>query len=251
MANKIDTINFCGIDLVCVTRDEFATFAIAESRKFERRISFSLNGESLAKYHFDSVFAPQLLKADYIHADGMSIVSASGKICVKGLPERIATTDWFHDVAKQSEKSGETHYFLGGNQDTIQQTIINVKSLYPDLQIAGYRNGYFTKDEYGIVLKEINEVKPHFIWVGLGRPKQEQFSMLIREHCEVGFIKTCGGLFDFLSGNNRRAPEFIQSLGLEWLFRLSLEPKRLFKRYFVTNCQCFVIFGKYYFKNKS
>jgi len=243
---KMKKIQFCGIELVSLTKDEFASFAIEASHKFNKIISYSLNGESLAKYHYDRSFAPLLREADYIHADGMSIVAASKRICKVGLPERIATTDWFHNVAIQSEKSGETHYFLGGNENTIQKTINEVRKLYPRLKIVGYRNGYFSGNQHKDVLNDINQAQPNFVWVGLGRPKQEQFSLLIRDHCRVGFIKTCGGLFDFLSGNNQRAPVLMQKLGLEWLFRLSLEPKRLFKRYFITNCQCVLIFLKYY-----
>ncbi|GGH30714.1 WecB/TagA/CpsF family glycosyltransferase [Sphingobacterium alkalisoli] len=244
----IKTINFCDIELVCVSRDEFAKFAIEKSREFQCAISYSLNGESLAKYHYDKSFAPLLLEADYIHADGMSIVAASKRICEVGLPERIATTDWFHDVARLSEQTGEGHYFLGGSEDTIQKTIANVRKQYPKLNIVGFKNGYFTDNELSIVLDDIRYKKPHIIWVGLGRPKQEEVSVLIRDTCEVGLIKTCGGLFDFLSGNNKRSPMVLQKLGLEWLYRLSLEPKRLFKRYLVTNSQCLSIFFKFYLK---
>ncbi|RZF58939.1 WecB/TagA/CpsF family glycosyltransferase [Sphingobacterium corticibacterium] len=244
------TIRFCGTELVCLSKDEFAAFAIDISHRFNKIISFSLNGESLAKFHNDADFRTLFLNADYVHADGMSIVSASKKLSKEALPERIATTDWFHNVAEQSEESGESHYFLGGDELTIQKTIGNVRKLYPNLKIAGYRNGYFSEADQQEVLNDINSARPNFVWVGLGRPKQERFSLLIRDNCEVGLIKTCGGLFDFLSGNNKRAPVLMQKLGLEWLYRLSLEPKRLFRRYFVTNCQCLIIFSKYYFIKK-
>lgn len=247
---KIKILKFCGVDLVCATRHEFAEFVLENARKMQPFISFSLNGESLAKFHSDPDFKKLFLNADYVHADGMSIVSASKRLAKEGLPERIATTDWFHNVAEQSERSGESHYFLGGDELTIQKTIGNVRKLYPSLKIAGYRNGYFSEADQQEVLNDINSVRPNFIWVGLGRPKQERFSLLIRDNCQVGLIKTCGGLFDFLSGNNKRAPVLMQKMGLEWLYRLSLEPRRLFRRYFITNCQCLIIFSKYYFAKK-
>jgi N-acetylglucosaminyldiphosphoundecaprenol N-acetyl-beta-D-mannosaminyltransferase len=245
MENSIETIRFCDIELVCATRDEFAKFAISQSRKFRSLISYSLNGESLAKYHYDKNFAPMLLQADYIHADGMSIVSASRKICPKGLPERIATTDWFHDVASLTEETGEGHYFLGATEETLIKTLFNVRKMYPKLNIVGSHNGYFSEDGLEAILEDIKLKRPHIIWVGLGRPKQELVSSRIKEACEVGLIKTCGGLFDFLSGNNKRSPIILQKIGLEWLYRLSLEPRRLFKRYLVTNTQCLLIFFKY------
>ncbi|MCE6992747.1 WecB/TagA/CpsF family glycosyltransferase [Dyadobacter sp. CY323] len=245
------TIQFCGVELVNLTRDQFATFVIEESRKFGKIISFSLNGESLAKFHNDLDFKKLFLNANYVHADGMSIVTASKMLSKEGLPERIATTDWFHNVASQSRKNGESHYFLGGNEDTIQKTVANVRSQYPGIKIAGFRNGYFSEADHEKVLKEIDDAHPNFIWVGLGRPKQELFSLLIRDNCEVGIIKTCGGLFDFLAENNRRAPLIMRRLGLEWLFRLYLQPRRLFKRYLVTNYQSLKIFAKYLFKTNN
>ena len=243
--NSLEIINFCGISVVCATRERFAEFLISKSNEFNRLISYSLNGESLAKFHEDDDFKKMFLNADYVHADGMSIAFASKILNKKPLPERIATTDWFHNVARLSEISGESHYFLGGNDVTLSKTISNVKSLYPNLNIVGYQNGYFAEDEYDRVLKDIDNANPNFIWVGLGRPKQETFSLLIRDNCRVGLIKTCGGLFDFISGNNRRAPIVMQKFGLEWLFRLYLQPKRLYKRYLITNYQSLRIFLKY------
>ncbi|QBQ39827.1 WecB/TagA/CpsF family glycosyltransferase [Sphingobacterium psychroaquaticum] len=250
-SNDISTIDFCDIKLVCATRDEFAKFAIEKSREYKSIISYSLNGESLAKYHNDASFPPLFLHADYVHADGMSIVKASKLLCKPSLPERIATTDWFHDVAKLCEETGETHYFLGGSQETIEKTIQNVQRAYPLLNIVGYRNGYFDENQLKQVVDEINECSPHFVWVGLGRPKQENVSALLKRDTKVGVIKTCGGLFDFLAGSNRRAPMLLQKIGMEWAFRLSLEPRRLFKRYFVTNYQSLIIFMKYYVQNKQ
>lgn len=248
---SLQIIDFCGIDLVAVTREKFAEFMVFESRKLNKIISYSLNGESLAKFYEDAEFKELFLNADYVHADGMSIAFASKILNKVSLPERIATTDWFHDVAKLSEKSGESHFFLGGSQDTIEKTIANVKKLYPNLNIAGYRNGYFTAEEEKDVLDFIDKLQPNFVWVGLGRPKQEKFSLKIKDNCRVGVIKTCGGLFDFLAGTNKRAPMLMQRLGLEWLFRLYLEPKRLFRRYMVTNYQSLKIFTSYALKSKK
>lgn len=249
--NSINIINFCGVDTVCTTKEVFAEFLISESNKFDRLISYSLNGESLAKFHDDADFRRLFLNADYVHADGMSIAFASKILNKTPLPERIATTDWFHNVARLSEKSGETHYFLGGDEDTISKTIRNVRNLYPNLNIVGFQSGYFSENEYKEVLNKIDQANPNFIWVGLGRPKQEIFSLLIRDNCRVGLIKTCGGLFDFLAGNNKRAPIIMQQLGFEWLYRLYLQPQRLYKRYLITNYQSLKIFLKYFIKSSS
>lgn len=246
----IKTIAICGIQIIANTRKEFARFAIDRSKELKNFISFSLNGESLAKYHNDEVFRELFLESDFVHADGMSIVSASKVLHTKGLPERIATTDWFHDVAELSEESGVSHYFLGSDQLTIKRTIENVKKRYPKLNIVGYHHGYFSENDEREVLNEIHACKPNFLWLGLGRPRQEKFAIKVRDNCQVGFIKTCGGLFDFLAGNNRRAPELMQNIGLEWLYRLYLQPRRLFKRYVVTNWQSTTIVLSHLVNNK-
>ena len=109
---------------------------------------------------------------------------------------------------------------------------------YPDLKIAGRRNGYFSKDEEAEIVAEINDLKPDILWVSMGVPREQRF---IREHIDslknVGVIKTSGGLFDFLSERNSRAPNWMQSAGLEWAYRAMQEPKRLGPRYLLTNPQ--------------
>lgn len=253
MSNTVSlkTICFCDIKLVNLTRTDFASFAIDRSRELKGYISFSLNGESLAKFHNDKDFAKIFSEADFVHADGMSIVSASNLVSSEKLPERIATTDWFHDVASKSEGTQISHYFVGGSPATISKTIANVKEKYPKLNVIGFHHGYYKDDEVQAVLDDINSKSPNFIWVGLGRPRQELFALLVRDKCKVGLIKTCGGLFDFLAGTNRRAPMAMQKMGLEWLFRLYLQPRRLFKRYLVTNYQSIKIMLYYLITRKN
>jgi N-acetylglucosaminyldiphosphoundecaprenol N-acetyl-beta-D-mannosaminyltransferase len=95
---------------------------------------------------------------------------------------------------------------------------------------------YMSADEEGAVVDEINAAAPDILWIGMGVPREISFSTRHRDKLtNVGLIKTSGGLFDFLSSKNSRAPAWMQTTGLEWLYRLSLEPKRLFRRYASTN----------------
>jgi N-acetylglucosaminyldiphosphoundecaprenol N-acetyl-beta-D-mannosaminyltransferase len=148
-----------------------------------------------------------------------------------GLPERVATTDLFHDVAKIAGTAGATFYLLGATQDTIETAVAKVRRAYPGLVIAGFRNGYFTREEEAQVVADINAAR-----IGMGTPREQVFAARNRERLtNVGVVKTSGGLFDFLSGRNRRAPMWLQAAGLEWLHRLALEPRRLLLRYLTTN----------------
>ena len=109
-------------------------------------------------------------------------------------------------------------------------------SLYPRLRILGYRDGYFGSDQEPGIIADINAARPDILWVGMGAPREQAFAVRNRRHLHgVGIIKTSGGLFDFLSGNVRRAPVWMQSIGLEWAYRTFLEPRRLAGRYLMTN----------------
>ncbi len=196
----------------------------------------SANGQVLSMCARDEAAHALFLSADLIHADGMPLVFASRWKCRTPLPERVATTDLFHDAAKIAEAAGATFYLLGATQQTIEAAVAKVRQAYPGLTIAGFHNGYFTRDEEAQVVADIDAARPDILWVGMGAPREQLFAARNRERLtNVGVIKTSGGLFDFLSGRNRRAPLWLQAAGLEWLYRLTLEPRRMLFRYLTTN----------------
>jgi exopolysaccharide biosynthesis WecB/TagA/CpsF family protein len=171
-----------------------------------------------------------------IHADGMPLVFASRLKCGAPLPERVATTDLFHDVAVQAQSQRASFYLLGGTEPTVRTAVANVRKWYPELVIAGFRNGYFDRDEELRILAEINSVRPDILWVARGVPGEQRFAIDHRARLtNVGVVKTAGGLFDFLAGRKRRAPAWMQATGLEWLFRAAMEPRRLLVRYLITS----------------
>jgi exopolysaccharide biosynthesis WecB/TagA/CpsF family protein len=180
--------------------------------------------------------------ADMISADGMSIVFASRLASRTRLPERVATTDAFHDIARVAEKADASFYFLGATEEISARAFARTKALYPDLRLVGRRNGYFAEAEEANVIAEINAAAPDVLWVGLGVPRQQRFIVSNRAHLtSVGVAKSCGGLFDFLAGASPRAPERMQAAGLEWLYRLWLDPRRLTWRYATTNPHAAII----------
>ena len=249
--NKKSASSVCGINVNHFDRDELAKEMLMDVRqKCRGKLVFSLNGESLAKYHCDYSFRKLLKQADLIHPDGESIVRFGNLLNSKGtFKERVATTDFFHDAAEVAQREGLSFYLLGASNVEINDAVINIKSLYPNLNIAGYNDGYFSEEDTVEILKDINSSKADILWLGLGRPKQEEWAIKYRsELSTVAWIKTCGGLFDFISGKNKRAPEIMQKLGLEWLYRLSLEPKRLGYRYITTNVISVLVFARCYVK---
>jgi N-acetylglucosaminyldiphosphoundecaprenol N-acetyl-beta-D-mannosaminyltransferase len=230
-----------GLPIAVIDRAQSAQLMIdlAMSRRSARQpalVFTSANGQVLSLCANDPATRALFERADVVHADGMPLVFASRWLAREPLPERVATTDLFHDVARRAERLGTTFYLLGATDAVIEQSVARARALYPQLRIVGYRGGYFGVDEEPEVIAAINAARPDILWVGMGVPREQVFAMRNRSRLSgVGIIKTSGGLFDFLSGKNRRAPDWMQALGLEWAFRTLLEPQRLAVRYLLTN----------------
>jgi N-acetylglucosaminyldiphosphoundecaprenol N-acetyl-beta-D-mannosaminyltransferase len=230
-----------GLPIAIIDRKDSARFmadiAVLRRQSDKPALVFtSANGQVLSLCADDPETRKLYVESDLVHADGMPIVLASRLLCGNPLPERVATTDLFHDVAKIAQERGTTFYLLGGTNPVIEHAVRRARMLYPRLEIVGYRDGYFSREQEAEVVEAIDAARPDILWVGLGAPAEQRFAMHNRERLRnVGVIKTSGGLFDFLSGKNRRAPKWMQDLGLEWAYRTWLEPKRLAGRYIVTN----------------
>jgi exopolysaccharide biosynthesis WecB/TagA/CpsF family protein len=196
----------------------------------------SANGQVISMCANDAELKRLFEAFDLINADGMPMVFASRWMTSTPLPERVATTDLFHDVAELASRVGASFYFLGATEDSNRRTVENVRRQYPGLKIVGRQHGYFSASEEADIVAQVNEAAPDILWIALGVPREQEFVLRHRGAMTgVGLVKTSGGLFDFLSGLRSRAPQWIQDAGLEWLYRTWLEPRRLFKRYLVTN----------------
>ena len=197
----------------------------------------SANGQVLSLAARQADIRDLFLAADLIHADGMPLVLVSRLFHKTPLPERVCTTDLFHDVATVAQQRGARFFLLGATQSVVTQAALHARELYPNLEIVGHSGGYLRRDQdEDKIIDIINAAQPDILWLGLGVPREQIFAVRNRDRLRgVGLIKTSGGLFDFLSGKNARAPQWMQSIGLEWAYRLYLEPRRLAGRYFVTN----------------
>jgi len=128
-----------------------------------------------------------------------------------------------------------THYFLGGSAECLSKLQTTFRSLNPNLQIVGARDGYFKLDDEATILEEINRLVPDFIWVGLGTPKQQAWIHRNKSAIRRGVIFAVGFAFDVNAGTKPDAPCWMQRWGLTWLYRLCSEPRRLFPRYLKYN----------------
>jgi N-acetylglucosaminyldiphosphoundecaprenol N-acetyl-beta-D-mannosaminyltransferase len=208
--------------------------------------STSVNGQVISLCAWDRRLTEMFQSADSVNADGQPLVFLSRYFCANPLPERVATTDLFPAVAQLAARSGVTFYMLGGSEEVNRKATEASLAQYPGLRILGRRNGYFSRAEEAAIVAEIAKLKPDVLWLSLGVPLEQHFCMRnLNALRGVGIVKTSGGLFDFLSLAKRRAPLWMQKAGLEWLFRVSQEPQRLFWRYFVTNphALCLMVWG--------
>jgi N-acetylglucosaminyldiphosphoundecaprenol N-acetyl-beta-D-mannosaminyltransferase len=240
MAIEIKKTHIAGLDTVQLTKDELANIMVeqclyARANKTLPKVVLSSNGQGISLNAKSPEFAKTMKKADMIHADGQSVVFASKLFTKRPLPERISTTDFFHNAAEAAEKAGLTFFMLGASEFENELACQNMAKMYPKLNIVGRQNGFFSKDDEQQVIDEINHLKPDVLWVALGKPKQEFWCIEMKSKLNVGWIKTCGGLFSFLAGTSPRAPQWMQNAGLEWLFRVIKSPRRLGWRYLTTN----------------
>jgi N-acetylglucosaminyldiphosphoundecaprenol N-acetyl-beta-D-mannosaminyltransferase len=200
------------------------------------KVVTTVNGQVVSLFREDPLYRDAVLSTDHVAADGMSVVFASRMVTESPLPERVATTDWFHAAAKAASRHGIRFYVLGATRKMNELAIRRIRILYPYLQLAGACDGYFERDRIEEVAGQIAATRPDILWIGVGNPEQlllaHKFKQLIPS---LTWVRTCGGLFDFLSGLRSRAPAAMQAAGLEWAYRMALEPRRLGWRYATTN----------------
>lgn len=193
-----------------------------------------VNADKINQCHEDEKIKKIVNESGIINADGASVVLAS-KFLGTPVPERVAGIDLMQCLLELSNKKGYSVYFFGAKEEVLQDMLKVFKQRYPNLNVVGYRNGYFSPEDEKKIQKDIKGGKPDFVFVGITSPKKEYIIQSFMDNGINAVFMGVGGSFDVLSGHIKRAPLWMQKLNLEWLFRVVNEPKRLFKRYFVGN----------------
>jgi bacterial polymer biosynthesis proteins, WecB/TagA/CpsF family len=167
---------------------------------------------------------------DVLTADGLPIVWAS-RLLGRPLRERVSGIDLMNALIARAAERGYSIFFLGAHQAIVEAVVNRARSEFPSLAVAGWQNGYWQSDEEEAVVREIAAAKPDILFVAMGSPRKEEFLDRWQTLMDVPFAMGVGGSFDVYAGVVRRAPRVLQRLGLEWLFRVSQEPRRLLGRY--------------------
>lgn len=208
--------------------------AFAE-RGEHRRVSY-VNAHVLNQTFSDETLRSALQRADMVYCDGYGVRLAAKAIGLP-VPHRMTGADWIWGVAALCQASGRSIYLLGSDPGASQEAAAALKRWYPGLDVRGTHHGYFDigTPHSERVIEHIAEHKPDVLLVGMGTPLQEHWVDHYFDRLDARVVWTVGALFDYVSGRVPRAPHWMADHGLEWIFRLAIEPRRMWRRYLLGN----------------
>ena len=231
---NIPSIRLLNCPIHAITMEETVSF-IDKSIKARKQIHHVVvNAAKLVKMKSDNTLRESVVNCDIINADGQSLVWAA-RLLGLYLPERVAGIDLMERLVLLAYYKGYKIYFLGAQKEVVSALVEKYVVEFDKSIIAGYRDGYFKKEEEPEVAKAIRESNAHILFVAMSSPKKEIFLNTYKELINTPFIMGVGGSFDVIAGKVKRAPLWMQQAGLEWFYRVIQEPGRMWKRYLVTN----------------
>jgi N-acetylglucosaminyldiphosphoundecaprenol N-acetyl-beta-D-mannosaminyltransferase len=223
-----------GIPVHAATMEQVRSICLQSIRRPQRIVIGVVNVAKVVNMRRMPLIADAVLQSDLVLADGMGIVWAS-RLLGRPLPERVAGIDLFEHLLDLADEHSFSVYLLGATQEIVEKLATRIAREYPKLRICGKRNGYFNDAEGEEVARAVRDARPDMLFVGMTSPKKEIFLARWSEFMDVPVCHGVGGSFDVLAGKVKRAPILWQDFGMEWLYRVMQEPKRMWKRYLVTN----------------
>jgi N-acetylglucosaminyldiphosphoundecaprenol N-acetyl-beta-D-mannosaminyltransferase len=224
----------CGIPVDAITMEQtlnLAENAIQEKKYIHHSV---INAAKVVNAIKNPDLKKSIVDCDIINADGKAIVWAA-RFLNRPVPERVTGIDLMGQLVKLAAKRQFAIYFFGATEDVVQKVVQTYSDEYGAKIIAGYCSGYFTKAEEPMIAKKIAASEADILFVAMTSPRKEIFLETYKQILKVPFIMGVGGSFDVVAGVVKRAPLWMQSSGLEWLYRVIQEPGRLWKRYLITN----------------
>ena len=243
-------LDLFGIPIAPLTVSQVLDRVAASIRSRERLLIGVVNAAKIVNMGRDEALKRSVLEADLVLADGISVVWAS-RALGRPLPERVAGIELMMEMLRRGHQAGWGIYCLGATQEVLDRTTARIAADYPGVRITGSHHGYFGPDDEPAIADDIRKAAPDILLVGMVSPKKEQFLARWNDHLDVPVCHGVGGSFDVVSGKVQRAPDAWQRLGLEWLYRVKQEPRRLWRRYLVTNTLFCVLFVKELFRRRS
>ncbi|WP_150452157.1 WecB/TagA/CpsF family glycosyltransferase [Arenibacter lacus] len=230
--NKINILNTSIHNLTMQETLQIVGNTISEGKQLHHVV---VNAGKIVAMQKDLQLRQSVNESDLINADGQAVVWAS-KVLGKPLKERVAGIDLMTSLVELAHDKNYKVFFFGAQEEVVKKVVDIYSDQYSPNIIAGYRNGYFSKEEEQVIAKEISESGAHILFVAISSPTKENFlyenKALLQK---VNFVMGVGGSFDVVAGKVKRAPVWMQRVGLEWFYRFAQEPKRMWKRYLVGN----------------
>ena len=203
----------------------------------KKNVINTINAHSFCVAKDDKEFMESLVKSDVLLPDGVSIVLAGKVFRIPGI-KKIAGADAHQYLLEQANLNGQKVFYLGSTSETLKLIEAKVKSNYPNIQVHSYSPPFksvFDPDDSQAMINAVNSFQPKYLFVGMTAPKQEKWVQENKNEIKVSIIANIGAVFDFYAGTVKRAPSWMINLGMEWLFRLISEPRRLWRRYLINN----------------
>lgn len=212
------------------------------------------NADHIVRIDKDEEFKKIYDNADLRLADGMSIILI-GKILKKQIKEKVSGSDLMPKICEMAAKKGYSIFLLGAAEGVAKQAAEKLTGKYANLIVAGTYSPSFgfekNPKEIDHIVEIINKANPHILFVGVGSPKQEKFMYTHLNRLKVPISLAIGASIDFEAGNKKRAPKWISNAGLEWLYRVCKEPRRMYKRVFIDDVQIIGIVKRYWKDRKK
>lgn len=223
-----EKIKILGVQIDSLTLEEFGdkTEELIKQSNKSCKIIVAPNTEFIMCAQKDKEFFNILKQADLATPDSIGVILGA-KLQKKEFKQRIPGQSYFREIIKRSNEKEISVYILGGEEEVIEKAVSNLKKEFPKVNIVGYHEGYFKKDSEEEVINQINDLKPNVLFVAMGAPKQEKWIYKNKDKLKVDVAAGQGGTLDFEAGRIKRAPVWIQKIGMEWFWRLLRQPKRI------------------------
>lgn len=200
-----------------------------------------VNANKVAQVSEDAAMAEIMWRSHYSLADGQPMLPLARLLGIR-IPERIDGIGLMGKLLALANQRNYSVFLLGAKQEIVEACVERIQREFPGVRIAGYRNGYFTEKDSAAVVAQVRQAQPDFLFLGMGSPMKERFADRHAHELGSAVIQGVGGSFDVMAGLVKRAPIWMQRVGIEWLYRVLQEPRRMFWRYVRTNAQCGWVF---------
>lgn len=234
------TVNLLGVNIDAIDTKGLCRKIVDFTDQGSTRTVMYVNTDCMLISRENAEYRQALNEASLVYADGVGVVYGV-KLWGDTLPGRSTGADFMPDFCRIFAKNGIRLYFLGAADGVAEEAADSLRRDIPDLYIVGSHHGYFPSEQNDAIIAEINAAKPDIVVVGFGAPSQELWMKDNADKLDAAVLWGVGGLFDFLSGRTKRGPQWLLDHGFEWLCRLCVEPRRLWRRYLVGNTK-FVLY---------